>query len=137
MCNINKPLPEEVKEITGYKVVTKNHAGRYIGLYTHALVKVGKVADHSKNIFIKRMYNPAQIHLYNENMIGRISCFKDLEAATLLGSNARNYCVDKRVLKITLRDGLMEGDSSRMYGIEDSWVTYAGKEVVSFEEVKF
>ena len=144
MCNINKKLSKDIKEISGYKVVFKDvydESIRYRGVYSGAEVNIGSMEPKSNDIN-GFPYEPSE-GPYNKNMIGRVSCFKSLLYAKLVYKRFDQhlyYPLPTRVpiiLKITIKDGLMEGDAPGIISKTSKAVTYAGKKIVSLEEVKF
>ena len=157
MCNINEKVPEEVQEITGYKVVVKresiDNTAKYYGMFSGTLVEIGPVKskveqtrskDHCIVKDLKYSNFDKSDQLYNKNMIGRTSCFKNKEAAKSLMKSLEHrlamyhnsfQIVYLEIVEIVLKNGLMAGTAYNIDGVDKDEVTYAGKEVVSFEEV--
>ena len=71
--------------------------------------------------------------MFNRNMVGKSSGFAKLSNARKLRSARTNY----KILKIVLGGEIWEGDASQICSmVRYSEKTFAGTEILSFEEVK-
>jgi hypothetical protein len=141
MCNISKKL--NAKSVVVYKVArvgVNEAAGKYFSCFSGYTLEVGPVKNEWKVPGWARDYNKEKgfSPLYNENMINRVSGFKDLKYAAILyaDGNVNKYEIFG-VLKIVLKGDLMEGTGANMgrFGEYDKAVIYAGKEIVSIEHL--
>ena len=147
MCNINKKTKYKTRII--YKVCYKCK-DNYYSIFAGMKIEIGKIAD-----FIRLSHLPINSRyivfhqykigdwLYNNNLIGRTSGFKDKEVAFELlrrqlsfEDNNNVIVAEPVVLKIKIGGSIFQGDSSLIsHGLPNDKVTYAGSEILSFEEI--
>jgi len=138
MCDISKKT--NLKRKVVYKVVFKREGGYYscvVGsMIQEGLVLLSPATKYYKD-FVPTYYNP--------NMDGRVSGFASKGSAMLLiGIDAkynifRDYNVFKDkvvILKITLGGSIMKGTAKGfLLGKDAKRITYAGTEIIDFEEI--
>jgi hypothetical protein len=142
MCNISKKLDAE--SVVAYKVVRVQDDMFYscFSGYPFKVGKVGRVGDDWRIPVWGHDYSTLLMkYLYNENMINRVSAFKDMYHAEILrdeGIRWGDFHGTYKVLKIVLKGDLMEGTGANIGGSKqfDKAVVYAGTEVVSIEEIE-
>lgn len=139
MCDINKKTG--LRRVVGYKVV-QEIGGEFYSPFTGYWLRLGRM-EREWTPYLRynaRDYWPGA-KLYNENMLGRVTVFKDLEPCWLMVYKR----IGLRVLEVELGGDIMEGTSKGMDGWFDVhgegesnrvYVTYAGEEIVSMKEIK-
>lgn len=147
MCNINKKTKYKTRII--YKVCYKC-GDNYYSIFAGMKIEIGKTADSIRlsHLPINSRYigfNQYEIGdgLYNDNLIGRTSGFKDKEAAFkllkrqyLIKDNNNVIEAEPVVLKIKIGGSIFQGNSRLIsLGFPNDKVTYAGSEILSFEEI--
>jgi hypothetical protein len=129
MCDIRQITQH--KQVTVYKAVMKSLTSDKECYYSPFagtdLLLLGRAPESRHNFG----------HHHNNNMVGRVSGFKNIEPAfALLKECSRANVVLRMVLEATERVPIMQGTSARIAsGIDWGFVTYAGPVVVSMEEV--
>jgi len=135
MCDINKKTDLTTKII--YKVV-RILDGKYYAYYSGLPIEIGKVDSSWED---KKHKWPDYLHykftrLYNNNMIGKTSGFATLKAAMILKQNCKYYQDTTTILKIKLGGEIWKGNGKNISSvISNDIVTYAGTEILSFEEI--
>jgi hypothetical protein len=143
MCNLIKKI--ERKTVTVYKVViSPNRLEGYYACFSGVKIVVGKVKPQTNKIYdrMSKYMFPNDYTtrntgwsrwMFSENMVGKSSGFAKLSNARKLRSFRSNY----KILKIVLGGEIWEGDASRIGSrIRYDERTFAGTEILSFEEVK-
>lgn len=131
MCDIS--IKTNLKSKTIYKVAFKDD-NEYFAIFSLLNLKIGKVSVPSN---IKDYYKYDVI--YNPLMVDKTSGFSSLRAAIRLLNYKliSGYYHHKIViLKMKIRGNILKGTSDRisLYFPKD-FITYAGEEIVSMEEV--
>lgn len=139
MCNISTPSKYKTKTI--YKVVIKvndafplSPSVTYLSAFTNQPVKVGLVSDVINLNELHYPYTDISARAYNKHMINRTSGFASLKTAKLLISKT----IDKTkytILKITIAGDVMKGTTDFIHYLPKHLKTYAGKEILSIEEI--
>jgi hypothetical protein len=149
MCNINSKTDLKTKTI--YKAV-KKYRGRYFSYFSGFEIKLGPVdldwkvtklaaieGLEERNLLHARPYNPTMEFLYNENMVGKTSGFGEEKWAKHLAFGRSRYHMKEvhlAILKIKLGGEIWEGTAAKIgAGIPVDIKTYAGTEILSFEEL--
>ena len=131
MCDIS--IKTNLKSKTIYKVAFKDY-NEYYAVFSHLNLKIGKVSVPSN---IKGRYEYEVI--YNPLMVDKTSGFASLRAAKRLLNHklSCSYYNNKIViLKMKIRGNILKGTSDKiaLYFPKD-FITYAGEEIISMEEV--
>ena len=127
MCDINKKTKLKTKTI--YKVVIQKDE-EYLAVYSKMPISIGEI-DKNFNC----VSHPKISSLYNENMIGRTSGFGSKKVAFLLKNHT--WRSDLVILKMVIGGDIMQGTTAKISGeLPEHYTTYAGTEILSFEEVK-
>lgn len=143
MCDLKKE--SDRKTTTVYKLVAV-FKGNYYAPFSGMLIKKGLVenieeAKLGKVPYFKKYENDgADDSFYNELAVGRTSGFAEKKVALKLHSivNKDNEELPLTVLKMKLSTDLVEGTGDGLTGLNfiDDTVVYAGKKIVSFEEIE-
>jgi len=134
MCDISKKTT--FKRKTVYKAVIKNKE-HYYSYFAGTPIEIGKVNPQQGNSFGTpeyKLFFPNNIH-YNPNMIGRCSGFFAKEDAKKF---VHESPAGTRLLKIVLGGEIMQGTTAKICSpgcIPWDHITYAGTEILSFEEI--
>ena len=133
------------KTVTVYKVVTTPYRLEgYYACFSGVKIEVGKVQPQTIKIYdrMSKYLFPNDYTtrntgwsrwMFSENMVGKSSGFAKLSNARKLRSARTNY----KILKIVLGGEIWEGDASQICSqVRYSEKTFAGTEILSFEEVK-
>lgn len=149
MCNIHKKTYFTTKTI--YKAVKKMQ-GRYFSFYSGFEIKLGPVDPEwslsklDSSIKCKwrastwmgvRPYLPSMT-LYNPDIVGKVTGFGKEKWAKLVFNKPRfqKPDVEFAILKMVLGGDIMKGDATGVAKfIPDKIVTWAGSEILSFEEI--
>lgn len=139
MCDIS--IQTRFKTKTVYKVAYQI-LGAYYSMFAGMLLNIGQVSKmplykggvHHR--FIRYKECP---ELFNPHMQGRTSGFKTKRAALELVKNTLNVEIPAMsytvILKIKLGGNIIQGTSAGIGGVSSRYVTYAGTEILSLEEV--
>ena len=150
MCNINKKSYFETKTV--YKAVKKID-GRYFSFYSGFEIKVGSVDPNwtlsdENFVGIKCKWKPIiwlavrpyleSMPLWNKNIVGKVTGFGSEKWARLVFEKTRFHKsnVDFAILKMVLGGDIMHGNAVGICRwIPDNVTTWAGSEILSFEEI--
>lgn len=146
MCNISQPTKFKTKTV--YKVVRKVD-DQYYSLFSLHHLEVGTVkpidsdevfsikdvifsdsAGTSVNDYLKK-HSP----IYNHHMEGRTSGFNSKRAACDLIEDMSMFKNPMVLLKVVLGGDILKGTAARCRSLNPNYITYAGTEILSMEEI--
>jgi hypothetical protein len=140
MCDINEKTKFKTKTI--YKVVEK-HNDKYYSVFAAKEISVGKVSPLTPEEVIEnleimgwsyvdpREYTHPVSPKFNDNMVGKTSGFAKIGPAKALQMGNEKEVV----LKMVIGGDIMKGTSANIAGLDPNYITYAGTEILSMEEV--
>lgn len=144
MCDINKETKYKTRIV--YKVCYKID-NKYYSYFAGMLIKEGKVETRTQSphkylsltIPEIRVIDYHQVEsLFNKNLVGRTSGFANLNIAQILRLRLQHGDLKPRVvlLKMKIGGSIFKGSTKNIsISIPSDSVTYAGSEILSFEEI--
>jgi len=129
MCDISKKT--NLKRKVVYKVVFKR-GGVYYSVFAYTSIKKGTVPlGLSNGRYIKGVWP------YNSNMEGRVSGFASKKSAiSLVNEYTPHFYQNKTILRMVLGGNIMCGTAKYVLSKNPGKrITYAGTEIIDFEEI--